>query len=68
MSGATSGTEAMAVRSQPNIVLIMTDQQRADFFKSEGFALDTMPFVDSLSAQGVRFANAYTTMPDCAPA
>jgi len=54
--------------AQPNIVLIMTDQQRADFFKREGFPLDTMPFVDSLSDRGVRFDRAYTPMPTCGPA
>ena len=46
----------------------MTDQQRADFFRSEGFALDTMPFVDALGRQGARFSHAYTPMPACAPA
>jgi arylsulfatase A-like enzyme len=53
---------------KPNIVLIMTDQQRADFFRSEGFALDTMPFVEALGRQGARFQRAYTPMPTCAPA
>ncbi len=53
---------------QPNIVLVMTDQQRADFFKSEGFPLDTMPFTEALGAGGVRFQNAYTPMPVCVPA
>lgn len=53
---------------KPNIVLIMTDQQRADFFASEGFPVDTMPFVDSLGARGTRFARAYTPMPTCSPA
>ena len=67
MSGVTSGTEAMAVRSQPNIVLIMTDQQRADFFKAEGFPFDTMPFVDALATGGARFHRAYCPMPACAP-
>ncbi len=52
----------------PNIVLIMTDQQRADFFRSEGFALDTMPFVDRIGRQGARFSHAYTPMPACVPA
>ncbi|MGI8912336.1 MAG: sulfatase family protein [Chloroflexota bacterium] len=52
----------------PNIVIIMTDQQRADFTASEGFALDTTPFIDGLGRSGVRFRNAYTPMPVCAPA
>jgi len=53
---------------KPNVVLIMTDQQRADFSKTEGFALDTMPFIDSLASRGARFRRAYTPMPVCAPA
>ncbi len=52
----------------PNIVIIMTDQQRADFSKAEGFPLDTTPFIDSLGARGIRFRRAYTPMPVCAPA
>ncbi len=53
---------------RPNIVLVMTDQQRADFSKADGFALDTQPFLDSLGAGGVRFRRAYTPMPICGPA
>lgn len=53
---------------KPNIVLIMTDQQRADFFASEGFPVDTMPFVEAMGARGTRFDRAYTPMPVCAPA
>jgi len=55
-------------RDKPNIVIIMTDQQRADFSRAEGFALDTTPFLDSLATRGARFSRAYTTMPVCAPA
>ena len=57
-----------AVPEQPNIVLIMTDQQRADFTRAAGFALDTMPFLDALADDGVRFSGAYTPTPVCAPA
>jgi len=56
------------VAGKPNIVVIMTDQQRADFFASEGFPVDTMPFVDALGATGTRFARAYTPIPICSPA
>ena len=35
-----------------NIVLIMTDQQRADLCTREGYPLDTTPFLDSLAQQG----------------
>jgi len=54
--------------ARPNIVLIMTDQQRADFSRADGFPLDTQPFIDSLGSQGVRFRRAYTPMPVCGPA
>jgi arylsulfatase A-like enzyme len=49
-------------------MIIMTDQQRADFFKDQGFGLDTMPFLESLRNRGVWFPSAYTCMPICTPA
>lgn len=53
---------------RPNFIVIMTDQQRADLCKREGFALDTTPFLDDLATQGMWFNRAYTTMPACLPA
>lgn len=52
----------------PNVVLFMTDQHRAGLTAGEGFELDTMPFLDSLAAQGTRFRRAYTATPLCVPA
>ena len=46
----------------------MTDQQRADVSRREGFPLDTTPFLDSLAQQGTWFNRAYTPMPVCSPA
>ncbi len=54
--------------NKPNILVIMTDQQRADFLKGQGFALDTMPFLEGLKQRGVWFDAAYTSMPICTPA
>ena len=54
--------------NQPNIVLITTDQHRADHTSGYGFPLDTMPFLDELGSQGHRFHRAYTTYPACVPA
>jgi arylsulfatase A-like enzyme len=51
-----------------NIVVVMTDQQRADFLRGQGFALDTMPFLEQLAQRGVWFDAAYTPMPICMPA
>jgi len=53
---------------KPNIMVIMTDQQRADFFAGQGFGADTMPFLESLRPRGVWFRRAYTSLPVCIPA
>lgn len=54
--------------ARPDIVVVMTDQHRADVHARNGFPLDTMPFVDGLAADGVWFDRAYTTSPLCCPA
>jgi arylsulfatase A-like enzyme len=56
------------VSNRPNIVLVMTDQQRADFSRAAGYPIDPTPFIDRVGAGGVRFRNAYTPMPTCGPA
>ena len=53
---------------RPNIIIIMTDQQRADASRREGFPLDTTPFLDELATEGTWFNGAYTVMPACLPA
>ncbi|MGQ9629497.1 MAG: sulfatase family protein [bacterium] len=55
-------------KEKPNIMIIMADQQRADFFAGQGFEIDTMPFLEGLMPRGVWFKNAYTSMPICIPA
>ncbi|MCC2684316.1 MAG: sulfatase-like hydrolase/transferase [Paenibacillaceae bacterium] len=54
--------------NKPNIVIVMTDQQRADVSAREGFPLDTTPFLDRLAARGTWFNRAYTAAPVCSPA
>jgi arylsulfatase A-like enzyme len=56
------------VTAKPNIMIIMTDQQRADMSRAQGFGLDTMPYLDSLQSSGVWFRSAYTSTPICIPA
>ena len=53
---------------RPNIVIVMSDQQRAGLTRAAGFPLDTMPALDRMSAQGAAFDRAYTTAPLCVPA
>lgn len=53
---------------KPNIIIVMTDQQRADLRKGCGYQLDTMPFLDAWAKGGVDFSKAYTPNPTCMPA
>lgn len=48
---------------KPNVVIIMTDQQRADLCGREGFPMAVTPFADSLALSNVWFDKAYTVAP-----
>jgi arylsulfatase A-like enzyme len=53
--------DAAPARLAPNIVLVLTDDQRAD-------TIDYMPRVrEALRDRGVHFTNAFTTTPLCCP-
>ena len=52
---------------RPNILLITSDQQRADCFGFEGRNIKT-PHLDQLAADGTRFAACITPNPVCQPA
>ncbi|NJN84260.1 MAG: sulfatase-like hydrolase/transferase, partial [Caldilineaceae bacterium] len=53
---------------QPNILLIMTDQQRWDTIAALGNPIIKTPALDSLVRSGVTFTNAYTPSPVCVSA
>ena len=53
---------------RPNIVLLMSDQHRADAMGCEGHAVVRTPALDAIAAHGCRFTRAYTTSPLCMPA
>lgn len=52
----------------PNVVIIMTDQQRADLCGREGFPMEITPYVDSLAYANCWFDKAYTVAPASSPA
>ncbi len=58
----------MAPEPRPNILLIMTDQQRGDCLSIEGHPCLLTPNMDSIAGAGVRFRRAYSTAPICIPA
>ena len=63
--GGPNDEEASADNPKPNILLIVTDDQRADGTLTQ----EAMPqTVNRLKNAGVDFTNAYTTTPICCPA
>ena len=52
----------------PNIILIITDQQRFDTINALGFPYMDTPNLDRLVDEGVSFDNCHITAPSCAPA
>jgi len=53
---------------RPNILIIMTDQQRGDCLGVAGHPVLQTPNLDRLAAGGTYFAQAYSAMPVCVPA
>jgi arylsulfatase len=53
---------------QPNILIIVTDQQRADTIGALGNATIKTPAIDRLVESGTSFTRAYTPSPICSPA
>jgi len=52
--------------ARPNIVFFLIDDQRNDTLGCAGHPILKTPVVDSLAAEGVRFANAFVTTSICA--
>jgi uncharacterized sulfatase len=53
---------------QPDIVIVLSDQQRPDTMGVYGQELDTTPVLDVLAAGGTTFDRAFTVQPVCGPA
>jgi arylsulfatase A-like enzyme len=51
----------------PDIVILLTDQQRADAFSAAGAADLRTPAMDRLARDGVRFTRAFAATPQCSP-
>jgi len=52
---------------RPNIILIITDQQRYDTIRALGYPYVDTPNLDRLVNEGVAFTNCFITAPSCAP-
>lgn len=58
----------MTAPSRPNILLLMTDQQRFDTIATAGYPHMITPNLDRLVREGCLYRNAYTPNPICIPA
>src|ERR1700721_79918 len=56
-----------AAGTQPNVLFIMTDQQRFDTIAALGNSEIYTPNLDRLVHRGVSFTNAYSQCPLCLP-
>ena len=61
------GTACAAQGARPNIVFLLTDDQRDNTLGGMGHAWVQTPHLDGLLEQGVRFSNAYIAEPTCSP-
>ena len=52
----------------PNIIFIMTDQQRSDAMGCAGNPAVISPNIDKIAKEGVLFVNGYSAVPSCTPA
>ena len=60
--------QTVNAQKQPNIILIMTDQQRSDALGCFGNDRIITPNIDSIASDGYLFTNAYTATPSSTPA
>ncbi|MFM8618177.1 MAG: sulfatase-like hydrolase/transferase [Opitutaceae bacterium] len=58
----------MSAPPPPNILFVMTDQQRFDTIAALGHPHVRTPNLDRLAARGIACTNAYSTCPVCVPA
>ncbi len=57
----------VSAAERPNIIFLLTDDQRFDTLGCTGNPLIYTPHIDALAAQGVLFENAFVTTSICAP-
>jgi arylsulfatase A-like enzyme len=63
---AASGGDAAPADPRPNILVVVTDDQRWNALGAAGNPVILTPALDRMASEGVRFANAFVTTPICA--
>jgi len=67
LPGARARRAAAASGSRPNLIFILTDDQRWDALGSAGHPFFQSPNLDRLAREGVRFSNTFVTTSLCSP-
>ena len=65
---STSKSDSSLRPDRPNVLIIMTDQHRADLMTCAGRDLVPTPNIDRIASRGVRLTNAYCPYPVCVAA
>ncbi|HAV14691.1 MAG TPA: mucin-desulfating sulfatase (N-acetylglucosamine-6-sulfatase) [Opitutae bacterium] len=64
---AVIASSLVAKVSQPNVIFILSDDQRFDSMGITGNTITETPHLDRLAQEGVFFSKAYVTSPICGP-
>lgn len=67
LGGAAAATPTLSAAVRPNILLVVSDDQRHDTIHELGNSTIITPTLDRLAKQGVAFTNAYVSDPICTP-
>jgi arylsulfatase len=68
VAGALAGDGRAAATPRPNVLWLMTDEQRTDSLGCYGSPWAVSPHLDALAKEGTVFRRAVTPAPVCAPA
>jgi arylsulfatase A-like enzyme len=66
-TAAVAGLARGLAGTRPNVLVIITDQQRASMLSCAGNSYVKTPNLDSLARTGVRFERTYAANPVCSP-
>lgn len=67
VAAAVAGVAGCRRERRPNVVMILTDDQRWDCMSCAGHPFLKTPNMDRIAVEGVRFANAFVTTSLCSP-
>ncbi|MBM3737041.1 MAG: sulfatase [Acidobacteria bacterium] len=67
LGGAAAAAVSCGRARRPNVVVMLTDDQRWDCMSCAGHPFLKTPHMDRLAAEGVRFTNAFVTTSLCSP-